>query len=132
MPNVFPLTSHATAAGVFPCLLLNPAQDYWHLKDRRADIQACGYNGLRAPSTRVTVPGNMIVLFDDQSGNLTSITPYEVELRLVTPAGAPFVSHVLDVLNYQAGEVRILPPALGALPPALAAFAAWTPIAFNH
>src|SRR5262245_6772918 len=85
--NVFDLTvANAPAASVFPGLLLNPSQDYMHLKDRRADIQAAGYNGLRAPSTRATAPGNMVVLFDDQSGNLASITPYDVEFRLLTPA----------------------------------------------
>jgi hypothetical protein len=76
--NAFDLTvATAPAAGVFPSLMLNPSQDYWHLKDRRADIQASGYLGLRAPSTRVTAPGNMLVLFADQSGNVASITPYD-------------------------------------------------------
>jgi hypothetical protein len=32
--------------------------------DRRADIQASGYRGLRAPATRVVGTGNMLVLFD--------------------------------------------------------------------
>jgi len=32
--DVFDLTvASAPTAGVFPCLLLNPSQDYWHLKD---------------------------------------------------------------------------------------------------
>jgi hypothetical protein len=66
--NVFDLSiGNAPAAGAFPCLLLNPSQDYHHLKDRRADIQAAGYRGLRAPSTRVVGTGNMVVLFEDQS-----------------------------------------------------------------
>ncbi len=74
--NVFDLSvANAPAAGVFPCLLLNPSQDYYYLKDRRADIQASGYKGLRAPSTRVLGAGNMFVLFDDQSKNLQAITP---------------------------------------------------------
>src|SRR5205085_948073 len=92
--NVFDLTvANAPAAGVFPSLLLNPSQDYWHLKDRRADMQASGYRGLRAPSARTMAPGSMVVLFDDQSANVASITPYEVEFRLVTPAGAAFANH---------------------------------------
>src|SRR5205085_7464978 len=32
---------------VFPCLTINPSQDYFHLKDRRALIQSTGYQGLR-------------------------------------------------------------------------------------
>ena len=127
---------NAPAAGVFPCLLLNPSQDYHHLKDRRADIQASGYRGLRAPATRVVGVGNMVVLFDDQSKNLQSITPYEIELRLIRPGHpppVPFVSHAADELEYLAGEVRIIsPPAPAVLPPALAAFAAWTIIPFHH
>jgi len=131
--NVFDLTvANAPAAGVFPCLLLNPSQDYWHLKDRRADIQASGYRGLRAPSTRATAPGNMVVLFDDQSGNVASITPYDVEFRLLTPAAAAFASHVTDQLDYLTGEVRVLPTGATPLPPALTAYAAWSPVSFNH
>jgi hypothetical protein len=105
--NVFDLTvANAPAASVFPCLLLNPSQDYWHLKDRRADIQTSGYRGLRGPSTRATLPGNMVVLFDDQSGNVASITPYDAEFRLLTPAATPFASHATDRLDYLTGEVR--------------------------
>jgi hypothetical protein len=40
VPNAFDLAvANASAAGVFPCLMLNPPQDYHHLKGRRADIQ---------------------------------------------------------------------------------------------
>ena len=131
--NVFDLqVANAAAASVFPCLMLNPAQDYWHLKDRRADIQASGYRGLRAPSTRVTAPGNMVVLFDDQSGNVATITPYDFEFRLLTPAGSAFASHATDQLNYLAGEVRVLTTGAVPLPPALSAYAAWSVVAFNH
>lgn len=109
--NVFDLSvANAPAAGVFPCLLLNPSQDYRHLKDRRAAIQAAGYNGLRAPSTRDVGGGSMTVLFDDQSRNVGAITPYEVEFRLITPARHPTaasISHATDRLDYLAGEVRV-------------------------
>jgi hypothetical protein len=137
VPNVFDLSiANSPAAGVFPCLVLNPSQDYHHLKDRRADIQAAGYRGLRAPSARVVGGGNMVVLFDDQSKNLQSITPYEVEFRLITPGPSPrtpFASHVTDLLDYLAGEVRVLaPPAPTVLPPALIPFAAWTVVPLNH
>ena len=37
----------ASAVGVFPSLMLNPSQDYEHLKDRRAFIENNGYNGSR-------------------------------------------------------------------------------------
>jgi hypothetical protein len=135
--NVFDLSiANAPAAGVFPCLMLNPSQDYHHLKDRRADMQAGGYRGLRAPATRVVGGGNMVVLFDDQSKNLQAITPHEVEFRLITPGApprAPFASHVTNLLDYLAGEVRVVaPPAPAALPPALVPFAAWTLVPFNH
>ena len=88
--NVFDLSmANAPSAGVFPCLLMNPSQDYRHLKDRRAAIQAAGYRDLQAPSTRSSTPGNMVVLFDDQSKNIASITPYGVEFRLITPRVCP-------------------------------------------
>jgi hypothetical protein len=137
VPNVFDLSmANAPAAGACPCLVLNPSQDYHHLKDRRADVQAAGYRGLRAPSTRVVGGGNMVVLFDDQSKNVLTIAPYEVEFRLVTPGPpprAPFASHVTDLLDYLAGEVRVVtPPGPAALPAALVPFAAWTLIPFNH
>jgi hypothetical protein len=52
--------------------MLNPSQDYHHLKKRRAAIQSAGYNGLRAPSTRTPVAGSVTlnVLFNDQSKNV--------------------------------------------------------------
>src|SRR5262249_54674535 len=36
---------------IFPSLMLNPSQDYIHLKQRRADIESSGYRGLRVPSS---------------------------------------------------------------------------------
>ncbi len=73
----------ASAVGVFPSLMLNPSQDYEHLKDRRAYIESTGYNGIRSPSSRSTIGGELIVLFDDQSKNV-DLDPYTVEFRLVT------------------------------------------------
>jgi hypothetical protein len=133
--NIFDLSiTNASAAGVFPCLLLNPSQDYAHLKDRRAAIQHAGYLGLRAPSTRVTGIGNMVVLFGDQSKNVRAIDPYEVEFRLITqgPPSAQFANHATDLLDYLAGEVRVLIPASAALPAVLTPFSAWTRVPFNH
>lgn len=125
----------ASAVGVFPSLMTNPSQDYLHLKERRAFLQANGYRGLRAPSSRVTAPGNMVVLFEDQSGNLARITPYEVEFRLVTgdPIPVAFFNHATQVLDFTAGEVRVLPPSSGAsLPPALGPYSNWGRVDFNH
>lgn len=132
--NVFDLSvANAPAAGVFPCLLMNPSQDYRHLKERRAAIQAAGYRGLQAPSTRSTTPGNMVVLFDDQSRNIASITPYGAEFRLTTPAGVPFASHATDQLDYLAGEVRVvISPGAAPLPAAIATFSTWQRVGFNH
>jgi hypothetical protein len=135
--NVFDLSvANAPAAGVFPCLLLNPSQDYHHLKDRRAAIEHAGYRGLRAPSTRDTGTGSMIVLFDDQSKNLQSITPYEVEFQLIKPGHPPtirFLSHATDQLDFLVGEIRVIaPPSPSVLPPALAPYSGWTLVRFNH
>jgi len=132
--NVFDLSvAKAPAAGVFPCLLMNPSQDYHHLKDRRAAIQAAGCLGLKAPSTRSSTPGNMVVLFNDQSANVASITPYQVAFRLTTPAGVPFAIHATDQLDYLAGEVRIVTsPTATPLPPTIARFSTWQRVAFNH
>jgi hypothetical protein len=45
----------------------------------------------------------------------------------------PFTSHVADLLDYLAGEVRVAaPPAPAILPLALVPFVAWTLVSFNH
>jgi hypothetical protein len=106
-----------------------------HLKDRRAFLQNNGYKGLRAPSSRVTGPGNMVVLFGDQSGNLARITPYQVDFRLVTvgPAPVAFFNQATQVLDFAGGEVRVLSPPSGTvLTSALRPFSKWTRVGFNH
>ncbi len=124
--------ANAPAAGVFACLLMNPSQDYSHLKDRRAAIQAASYRGLQAPSTQSSTPGNMVVPFDYQSKNVASITPYGVEFRLITPAGLPFASHATDQLDYLAGEVRVVTsPAAAPLPATIVGFSTWQRVDFN-
>jgi len=125
----------ASAVAVFPSLMTNPSQDYWHLKDRRAFLQHNGYQGLRAPSSRVIGPGNMVVLFGDQSGNLARISPYEVEFRLVTGDSPPaaFFNPATQVLDFTAGEVRVLPRVPGTrLPTALRPYSNWRRVGFNH
>jgi hypothetical protein len=134
--DVFDLTpANAAALHVFPCLMLNPSQDYHHLKDRRAAIEHNGYRGLRAPSSRARVPGTLLVLFDDQSRNVRRITPFEVEFRLITTArpALPFANHALDFLDFTAGEVRITPhPVLGNPQVGITPYHNWTRVEFNH
>ena len=77
----------------------------------------------------------MIVLFQDQSKNIQSITPYEVEFRLMTSADppTPFTNHAVDLLDFTAGEVRVvLAPGLQGPHPVLAAYSDWTRSEFNH
>lgn len=134
VPDVFDLDlTNAAAMGVFPCMMLNPSQDYHHLKARRAAIENAGYAGLRAPSARVATAGNMFALFHDQSHNLQSITPYDVEFRLVATAHPPlaFANHAIQRLDYGSGEVRISPHPTSAMPQG-AAFQNWTRMNFNH
>jgi hypothetical protein len=129
VPNVCCLTqASASAVGVFPSLMLNPSQDYEHLKDRRAFIESNGYNGIRAPSSRSTSGGEIIALFDDQSRNV-QLAPYTVEFRLVTRAPAtPFGNHMTELLDFTAGEVRFV----GGAPPGITGYANWTAVRFNH
>jgi hypothetical protein len=114
---------------IFPSLIVNPSQDYNHLKDGRAAIEHNGYSGLRAPSGRVKGAGNIVVLFNDQSGNVQSITPFTVEFRLVSagPTAAPFTNHAAEVLDFAAGEVKLAGTPLG-----IAAYANWHRIEFHH
>jgi RES domain-containing protein len=136
IPDVFELSvANASAMNIFPSLMVNPSQDYEHLKDRRAAIQSNGYQGLRAPSSRVRGSGQLVVLFQDQSKNVQSITPYEVEFRLITSGDppAPFTNHAVDLLDFTAGEVRArLSPGSPGPHPTPTAYQDWTRIEFNH
>jgi RES domain-containing protein len=130
VPDVFDLSlANAPAMQVFPALIVNPSQDYSHLKDARAAIEHNGYSGLRAPSSRVKGAGNMVVLFNDQSRNVQSITPYTVEFRLVTAGSpaVPFTNHATEILDFTAGEVKLTGTPLG-----IATYAAWHRIEFHH
>ncbi len=118
----------ASAVGVFPSLMVNPSQDYDHLKDRRMFIQSNGYKGIRRTSSRSAAGGEIIVLFDDQSKNV-DLAPYTVEFRLVThPPVAPFGNHLTELLDFTAGEVRFV----GGAPPGIAGYVGWTRAPFNH
>jgi hypothetical protein len=136
VPDIFESSlANASAMNVYPSLMLNPSQEYEHLKNRRAAIQSNGYQGLRAPSSRVRGSGHMIVLFQDQSKNVQSITPYEVEFRLMTSADppTPFTNHAVDLLDFTVCEVRaVLAPGLQGTHLALAAYSDWTWVEFNH
>jgi len=82
--------------GVFPCMMTNPSQDYWHLKHRRANMQAVGYSGLFAPSSRSCAGGRLLVIFGDQSANVARIDPVEISMRLLSnpnPPPNPFLNH---------------------------------------
>jgi hypothetical protein len=136
VPDVFELSlANASAMNVYPSMMFNPSQDYQHLKDRRAAIESSGYRGLRAPSSRDRGSGHMVVLFQDQRRNIQSIPPYDVEFRLITSTDppAPFTNHAADLLDFTAGEVRvILRPGHHGPHPVLAAYQNWTRIEFNH
>jgi RES domain-containing protein len=128
--NIFELNlANASAKSVFPSLLLNPSQDYNHLKDARAALEHGGYDGLSAPSSRVKGGGNMVVLFSDQSGNVRNITPFAVEFPLVTsaPHAPPFTNHATEVLDFTAGEVK-----LSGTPQGCATYANWQRVEFHH
>jgi RES domain-containing protein len=136
IPDVFELSvANASAMNIFPTLMLNPSQDYEHLKDRRAAIQSNGYQGLRAPSSRVRGTGQIVVLFQDQSKNVQGISPHEVAFRMITSSDppAPFTNHAADLLDFTAGEVRVrVSPGSQGPNPTLAAHQDWTRIEFNH
>jgi RES domain-containing protein len=121
--EVFDLSRYGSYVYAFPCMTLNPSQDYDHLKDRRAQIQSDGYKGLLTISSRAKHPGNMIVLFEDQSNNIQSIVPYVIEFRLIQLNGNPFANPAMESLNFTAGEVRTNG---GGLSPS------WQVVEFNH
>jgi hypothetical protein len=116
--------------GVFPALMTNPSQDYLHMKDRRNHIQALNYNGLRAPSSRSTGGGHICAIFSDQSANVASITPADIELRLIQPpgSGGPFTIHATQELDFEACEVLGL--AAGTIP--ASTHSSWRKVDFNH
>ena len=92
---------------IFPSLLCNPSLEYLHLKEKRDDIQYAGYKGLRAPSSRTLNGGYMLVSFEDLSTKVLRITPYPLDLRLITSSGTSFTNHLSDILDFTAGEARI-------------------------
>jgi hypothetical protein len=63
------------------------------------------------------------------SGRTQSITPYTVEFRLVStgPQALPFTNHATEVLDFNAGEVK-----LTGTPRGIATYANWHRIEFHH
>ncbi|ETW97438.1 MAG: hypothetical protein ETSY2_44645 [Candidatus Entotheonella gemina] len=130
VPDIADLnTASAGYFGVFPLMLTNPSQDYWHLKQRRAHIQSQGYAGIRAPSSRSTTGGHIIALFQSQSGNVASIEPVEMEVRLIQPSGAVFSNHVTESLDFEACEVQATS---NPLPSWVSAYSNWNPLRLHH
>jgi hypothetical protein len=129
--DVFDLTIPGAHSyfNIFPSLPLNPSQDYEHLKKSRALIESSNYKGIKVESCRVTTGGSLIVLFEDQSGNVQNITPYEIKYRLITTGGTPFYNHAREILDFTAGEVMITDT---NLPAAGRVFSSWRRVYFNH
>ncbi|HEY0320413.1 MAG TPA: RES family NAD+ phosphorylase [Pyrinomonadaceae bacterium] len=129
--DVFDLTIPGAHSyfNIFPSLPLNPSQDYEHLKKSRAVIENSDYKGIKVESSRVTTGGNLIVLFEDQSSNVQSITPYEIKYRLITTAGTPFYNHATEILDFTAGDVMITD---SSLPSGGGGFKNWRRVDFNH
>ncbi|HEY0080347.1 MAG TPA: RES domain-containing protein [Pyrinomonadaceae bacterium] len=119
----------ASYFGIFPCMSLNPSQDYDHLRDKRGIIEVYGYKGLRVASSRAVNGGNMVVLFEGQSSNVRAIMPCTVEFRLVNDAGTPFTNHAHEILDFTSGEVRITS---GYVPHGAEPYQQWTKVNFNH
>jgi hypothetical protein len=71
----------------------------------------------------------MVVLFNDQSGNGQSITPYTVAFRLVTagPHAVPFTNHATEVLDFTAGAVQIT-----GTPQGITTYGNWRRVEFHH
>jgi len=123
--DCFDLKNNFSLFSVFPSMMTSPSQDYEHLKNRRAAIQHEGYEGLLASSSRSTNSGNLVVLFNDQSRNIKSIEPFEVQFRLINTTGSLFANHATELLDFGRGEVRLIGHPSGAC-------ANWTKIQFNH
>ncbi len=77
----------------------------------------------------------MVVLFNDQSRNVRSITPYYVSFELLKPAPPPlaaFGSHITDELDFLAGSVQLSAMRGASVPGHLHHYSRATRLAFNH
>lgn len=117
--------------GVYPALMTNPSQDYHHLKDRRAHLQTAKYEGLRAPSSRCTRGGCMVVLFSDVSRRVATIEPVLVRMSLIQGGARPFSNHATDILDFEQIAVQASP--VGAVvPPWASSYSSRTILPFRH
>jgi hypothetical protein len=115
--------------GIYPAMAVNPSQDYEHLKEKRGDIQGGGYKGIRVRSSRSTKNGNTVVLFENQSSNVDSVTPYEVDFRLITPKNKPLTNHANEFIDFSAGQIKFtrrIPAKAGKH------FSEWEKLKFHH
>jgi hypothetical protein len=135
VPDILDLSDQAnsTAFSVFQSLMLNPSQDFDHLKDKRTEIQATrDYRGLRAPSSRSKTGGHMIVLFESQERNVAEIIPHDIEIRLIREDTKPFLDPFHDWMDYRAADVRIIPNTEWQFPATGNAYQTWRRLEFNH
>jgi RES domain len=116
---------------IYPAMLKNPSQDYEHLKNARSDIQTMGYGGIRALSSRCQQQGPVLALFANQSWNVASIVPHQVEFSLLQPSGAAFTNQASHDLDFGAGAVQALANP-NPLPAPLQAYANPQVVKFNH
>jgi hypothetical protein len=129
---VFDMTQPGASSSrlVYRAFISSPYHDYWHLCQRRAEIEAAGYEGIRVTSARDSSGGNIIVLFNDQSGNVSTITPYELDFRLLTPLGTPFRDIINHELDFGRADVSMLSSS-AALPTWAKSLSGKT-LTFNH
>jgi hypothetical protein len=121
--NVVNLCGHSSAVNVLPSMMHNPSNDYYHLKQKRAELESIGYQGLIAPSSRSKHGGKMIVLFEDQSNNIYTIGKNIIEFRLVDQHGGPLANISSQLVDFEAGEVNVY---------AAGKPTRWQRIEFNH
>ena len=98
----------------------SPTQDYMQLKEVRGNIQQKRYNGIKVESCRGNNNGNIIVLFGDQSANVSDIVPNTFEISIIVDNSSGTCSLFNDCknqkLNFTACEVRLKRPYQHATP----------------
>jgi hypothetical protein len=115
--RVFDLTQSPKAVysyGIIPSLMKSPTQDYWHLKTVRAIIQRDGYNGIKVASCRGDNVGNIIVLFGDQSVNVSEIVPNLFVISIIEDTNTGVCNLFNDCsnqkLDFTACQVNLIAP----------------------
>jgi len=135
--------STATSFGIYPTFTISPSHDYLHSGAVRDVIQNKGYKGLIAPSSRDvnnnsisinnTNMGNIVVLFEDQSKNISSIEPYRIAFKLSQDNNKSFSDISRQSLNFNTCHIQIKPLSSGHfLRPPLDYFNVSRTICFNR